>query len=257
MSGPVLRPLTLGETLDVSFGLYRTLFVPLLIVTLVTRAVPLVISVYLESAGGMSANVPLYLLNAILGMVLAAIAAGGSTIIISENYMGRRITAGEAFRRATPFVGRLIALAIMTSFVCGLGLLLLLIPGLIIGTGLALGTPALILENKLGASDAMGRSWALTSGFRWKLFVALAVIVILLALPYMFAGVYTAATVASGAKPDLTDLAGFLGVIIIASVLQTLIYPLLYCLLTVAYYDLRVRKEAFDLEVLAAGLAHA
>ena len=42
-----------------------------------------------------------------------------------------------------------------------------------------------------------------------------------------------------------------------ASLLQVLIYPLLYCVLTVAYYDLRVRKEAFDLEVLASGLATA
>ena len=42
-----------------------------------------------------------------------------------------------------------------------------------------------------------------------------------------------------------------------ASGLQVLIYPLLYCVLTVANYDLRVRKEAFDLEVLAAGLSRA
>ncbi len=34
-----------------------------------------------------------------------------------------------------------------------------------------------------------------------------------------------------------------------------LIAPLIYCFLTVAYYDLRVRKEAFDLEVLASNMA--
>ena len=40
-------------------------------------------------------------------------------------------------------------------------------------------------------------------------------------------------------------------------VLQMLLYPLGYCVLTVAYYDLRVRKEGFDLEVLAATLQPA
>lgn len=255
MSGPVLRPLSLGEMLDVSFGLYRNLFVPLLVVTIVTRAVPLALSVYLESAGGALANLPLYFASVVLSAILSAIAAGASTFIVSENYMGRRIVAGEAFRRATPFVGRLISLAIMTSLLCGLGLLLLLIPVLIIGTALSLGIPALVLENKSVASDAMGRSWSLTRGFRWKLFVALAVVIFLLALPFLSLGVYAAASLPSGGPPRMVELTGFLGFTIVAALLQTLIYPLLYCLLTVAYYDLRVRKEAFDLEVLAAGLA--
>jgi hypothetical protein len=40
-------------------------------------------------------------------------------------------------------------------------------------------------------------------------------------------------------------------------VVQIFVYPLFYCVLTVAYYDLRVRKEGFDLEVLAAALRPA
>ena len=43
----------------------------------------------------------------------------------------------------------------------------------------------------------------------------------------------------------------------VVGVLQMLLYPLLYCVLTVAYYDLRVRKEGFDLEVLASTLQPA
>jgi hypothetical protein len=43
----------------------------------------------------------------------------------------------------------------------------------------------------------------------------------------------------------------------VVGVMQMLLYPLLYCVLTVAYYDLRVRKEGFDLEVLASNLQPA
>ena len=43
----------------------------------------------------------------------------------------------------------------------------------------------------------------------------------------------------------------------IGGVVQIFIYPLFYCVLTVAYYDLRVRKEGFDLELLASTLRTA
>ena len=36
-----------------------------------------------------------------------------------------------------------------------------------------------------------------------------------------------------------------------------LIYPLFNCALTIAYYDQRIRKEGFDLELLASRLRAA
>jgi uncharacterized membrane protein len=255
MPGPMLRKLSLGEILDVSFGLYRTLFLPLLVVTLVTRALPLALSVYIQSAGGLFANVPLYLASAIMSAVLGAIAAGASTFIISENYMGHQLSAGEAFGRAAPFVGRLVLLAILTAFIFFLGCMFFLVPGIMIGTGVALGTPALVLENLPGATDAMSRSWSLTRGYRWKVFGALAVVILLLSIPFIAVGSFAAASLPT--SPSAGDMVGFFGATAIAAVLQTLIYPLFYAVLVVAYYDLRVRKEAFDLELLSAGLAKA
>ena len=43
----------------------------------------------------------------------------------------------------------------------------------------------------------------------------------------------------------------------IGGMVQLFIYPLFYCVLTVTYYDLRVRKEGFDLELLASSLQTA
>jgi hypothetical protein len=257
MSGPVLRPLSLGEILDVSFGLYRNLFLPLLIVTMVTRALPLAVSTYLESAGGMAANLPLYFLSLIADMVLAAIATAASTFIVSESYMGRRLSAGDAFRRAQPFIGRLIALGILTSFVVLLGFLLLVIPGIILACGLALATPAMVIESQPSSTAAMGRSWSLTRDHRGKIFGALFVVLLLMYLPFVALGGIAAASLGSEGAPGGAATTGFLGLTMVAALLSSLIWPLFYCVLTVAYYDLRVRKEAFDLEVLAAGLAQA
>ena len=57
-----------------------------------------------------------------------------------------------------------------------------------------------------------------------------------------------------GAADSLT---GGLVTLAVAGVVQLFLYPLFYCVLTVAYYDLRVRKEGFDLEMLAASLQPA
>jgi Uncharacterised protein family (UPF0259) len=257
MPGAVLRPLSLGEILDVSFGMYRALFTPLLVVTVATQAVPLVLSIYVQSAGGMLLHPWLYFASLLLSAVLSAIAAAASTFIVSESYLGHRITAGEAFQRATPFIGRLVSLAILTSFVVGLGFLLLFIPGLILVAGLILASPALVIEGLPRATDAMGRSWSLSRGYRWKLFGCLVVTMVLILLPVVALSGFAVAT---SVNPESLDRGispfGLLW-LTLASALQVLIYPMLYCVLTVAYYDLRVRKEAFDLEVMASGLTRA
>jgi membrane protein YdbS with pleckstrin-like domain len=54
-----------------------------------------------------------------------------------------------------------------------------------------------------------------------------------------------------------TGLSAGLASLVVAAVIQLFLYPLVYCVLTVAYYDLRVRKEGFDLEVLAQTLQTA
>jgi len=256
MTGPVLRPLSMGEILDVAFGMYRALFTPLLIVTIVTQAVPLVLSVFVQSAGGMLAHPYLYLSSMLLSVVLSAVAAAASTFIISENYMGRRITAGEAFQRSVPFIGRLISLAIMTSLLVGLGLVLFFIPGCILFAGLILASPALVIEGIPNATDAMGRSWALSRGHRWKVFGCMLVTFVLVLLPVVALSGFA---VASADPESMRRGVSPIGIVwlSVASALQVLIYPMVYCVLTVAYYDLRVRKEAFDLEVLASGLARA
>lgn len=256
MTPPVLRPLSLGEILDVAFGLYRSLFLPLLVVTLVTSALPVVLSVYIESAGGALLNLPMYFLNLLLNAVLGAIASAAATFVVSDSYMGRAISARDAFARATPFIGRLIVLGVLMSLVIGIGLVCVIIPGVILFTGLALSTPALVIEELPSANAAMGRSWALTRGFRGKLFWVLLTVLVLILLPTIALGGFAAAS-GDATLLEPTVSPATLGWLVAASLIQLLIYPLFYCVLTVAYYDLRVRKEAFDLEVLASGLSPA
>jgi hypothetical protein len=253
MQQPQLEPLSVGKLLDVAFGLYRALFVPLLIVTLVTTALPLTVSVYIEAAGGAFEHFGLFLANLGLNVVLGSIGTAAATIIVAEHYIGRVTTAGEAFRRATPFLGRVIVAAVLSTLLTGLGLMLFIIPGIILVAGLAVTTPALVVEDLDSALGAMSRSWSLTKGHRGRILRVLSAVLLLMYIPLVALGGYAATRV----TPEGTIGTEGLALGAVASLLAALVQPLFYCALTVLYYDLRIRKEAYDLELRAASMADA
>jgi hypothetical protein len=196
----------------------------------------------------------------VLAIILSAIATAATVFVISESYLGRALSAGEAFRRAVPYVWRLIGLSILSGLVIGLGMILLVVPGMILLSGLILGTPVLVLENSAGPGTAMGRSWALSKGFKGKLFLLLLTMIALVYVPILavgfLAGIVLGLTGLSGGAAAQSDAATIV-IPVVAGLVQILVYPMIYCALTVSYYDLRVRKEAFDLEVLENALAAA
>ena len=84
-------------------------------------------------------------------------------------------------------------------------------------------------------------------------------IFLLILIPYIAimgaAGVAAAVFGATGAKGLSTTII-LLGTVM-AAIVQLLLSPLYQAALVIAYYDLRVRKEGFDLEVLASVLQPA
>jgi hypothetical protein len=245
MPAPVLRPLSTGEVLDVSFGLYRAMFVPLVIVALVSRLIPTVLGVYLNTMGGALEHLGLFVIQGVLSAILGSLGIAATTFMVSGAYLGNQVTAEAALRSAWRLIGRLIFLSFMTSIVIGVGFILLIVPGLIFLAGLMLSTVALVLEQPMTASGAMSRSWELSKGFRGKALVTLLVTALLLLIPTMVAGILAGIAALFGASSLLV-------VSVLGGVLQIFIYPFMYVALTVLYYDLRVRKEGFDLDLLAA-----
>jgi hypothetical protein len=250
----MLRPLGVGEILDTSFSLYRRHFGALATVALVCTGIPLVLRLFLETAGGWS-NLPLAFLYLLSVVVLNLVATAATVFIVSESYLGRPITAREALRRATPYIGRILVCSLLMALAVGLGFLLLFIPGIILGVGLALAIPAVVLEPGLSPSAALSRSWELTRGARWRIFGLGITLLVLLYVPVvavtgLFAIVLPQAASGSFGPVALATIAG----LAIGGLVQIFIYPLFYCVLTVTYYDLRVRKEGFDLELLASAL---
>jgi uncharacterized membrane protein len=248
-----LRPLSVGEILDVSFTLYRRHFATLGTIAVLCSGIPMLLSLYIQASGGIFYNLPLALVYYVTFTVLSSIATAATVFVVSESYLGRPLSARDALRRATPLLARLIICSLLFAIIVGIGFFFLFFPGVILFCGLLLAFPSLVLEPGISPTGALSRSWSLTRGSRWRMFGLLVTIALLLYVPLVGFGT-VAAVVLPGGAFGATAATLTLAVV---GVLQMLLYPLLYCVLTVAYYDLRVRKEGFDLEVLASTLQPA
>jgi hypothetical protein len=184
----------------------------------------------------------------ILGMLGNILCRGALIKSVSELYLGTEITVGQAYRFVWPKFLTLIGAGIMVVLVVYLGLLLLVVPGIIFGLWFALTTPAIVVEN-LRATEGMTRSKALVSGNLGKIFsVAFLIFVIsfVVAIPFSFAGRFIGGILFSNNIllmtfiSHLTDIVG-----------QILVIPIGAIAYILLYYDLRIRKEGFDLIMLA------
>jgi hypothetical protein len=287
MTPSALRPLAIGEVLDQAFGLYRRLFGVLVVVQLVCASLPFLFNLYVTSDN--SASLGSVLISYLLSFVAGALASAAAALAISERYLGREMSAGDALRRALPKVGPLLLLSLAIGLVVMLsalplglvagvgaagvataarhgvavgatsavvlvaaGLALLVVP-MAVFTGFSVSTPSLVLEPGVTPTGAMSRSWFLTKGYRLRIIGLLLVFGVILAIPIMGLSA-VAGLVVHGENPAAVSR---VFVAALTGLISFIITPLLYCLITLLYYDLRVRKEAFDLEMLAASLQPA
>jgi hypothetical protein len=115
--------------------------------------------------------------------------------------------------------------------------------------GYAVTTPAVTLETLPSAFDSFGRSWELTRGAKLRMlglgFVAWFLITLVLPLIVSAALGAVVLEIFPGSQ---------LAWSIVSSVFPIVVAPILPCVLTLAYYDLRVRREGFDLQLLSEQL---
>lgn len=271
-----LRPMSFGEILDGSFTMYRRIFGTLVAIAIVCQGVPNLLGIYVEATGGIEVNLALWVVVLILGAIAALFTFGASLWAISEAYLGRTPSFGGAIRYALgrawrlfiagiaaymliilPVVGvgvgsaLLIALAPLAgTVVMGLGLLVAGVFSLIIACGLSVVPQAAVLEELRAATDSIGRSWGLTKGFKWRAFGLFLISFLILGIPTaalsVVAAIIDPEAFMAGQPPLVTTVIG--------QVLGLVLYPILNCVFTLFYYDLRVRKEGFDLEHLSRQL---
>jgi hypothetical protein len=168
----------------------------------------------------------------------------------ADAYLGERVTLGRTFRYALSRLPAILWITIVTSVVTIVGLFLLIIPGIIAFVRLALAPAVLVVEDVRG-TKAVGRSWRLTNGHFWRVLGTLILSGLIAAVGAAIIQIPTEfAAVALG--PDGWPVSA-LG----AALASVLITPFSLLIVVLLYFDLRVRKEGFDIEVMAQELAPA
>ena len=250
------RPLSLGEILDRAFTLYRHHFVLFVALAGIPRIPSLALGLFQVQNGPVvlphqlsSTDIWITLLGIAVALVSYLYAQGGAVIAVSELYLGRSISIGQALRRVTSEILSLFGVAVLNGLAIVGATMLLIIPGLYLACRLLVCIPAALIEQR-GPRDSLSRSMALTKGFAgrsaliWIMYVAISIGV----------GLLVGIPMAAVLEADRADPAAFRAWGSVQAVLnvlvETLLQPIFLIATSIFYYDLRVRKEAFDLQVM-------
>ncbi|GAC1366127.1 MAG: hypothetical protein NVSMB47_17410 [Polyangiales bacterium] len=131
----------------------------------------------------------------VVGIVARSLLDGGVNRFCLNVVRGRPYALGDVFGEVRLFLPYL-ALNLIVSMAVGVGMLLLVVPGVILALGWSLAEP-LLVDRALGPIDALRESWRLTDGHKGALFVfALLVVgVVLLGACACGVGVFVAVPV--------------------------------------------------------------
>jgi hypothetical protein len=263
---PQLRPLSVGEVLDASFKIVRQSFGTLagcvLVVALPLNVVNTLITASTsENAFNLDSNtggseistgteLAGFLLTTTLSVVLMTLATAACFRAVSGVYLGEQPTVAGSLSFAASRVLPLIGLSILYFLGLIPAFVALVIPFIWLSVAWSVSFPALLSEG-IGPVAALGRSFRLVKGRWWPTFGALLVMYLLVAVISGILGALLGATLIAAVDNEAVA-AVFYTIINTLSSLITL--PLMASVLTVIYFDLRVRKEGFDLQLLARGV---
>lgn len=265
---PTLRPLAVGEILDVGFKIYTRHF-GLLIKTVALVVVPVQILGALILLG--SVDDPAVLTGnfgldddpttdtdttGALASVLVSVFGGGLAQIVAtaacvkavaDAYLQQRPEAGGSLRFAGRRLHSLVWVSILQILLLIVAYVALIVPGVWLTVAWILVFPVLLLEGCKGRS-ALGRSFRLVRRRWWPTFAVILVAYLLAAVLQFFSGI-------------LIGLATFvaedsvIGTVALTTVGNSIAYllatPFTAAIVVLVYFDLRVRKEGLDIALLA------
>jgi hypothetical protein len=262
-----LQPMRPTEILGTAFELYRRHW-RTLIAIMASSAVPLATALSLRQQCQQGGSCQTYVLDrvvvsgmpaswwattasgVVLGVVfllLVSFLAGVITRAVAAAVAGEDPGVAGSYRFGVARLGSLLLVGVLVYLTVVVGLFLLVIPGIILGVGLVVSIPALVVEGRRG-SRALSRSWSLVSGRWWHTFGTLI-------LAWLVLSILTA--VLRGVVNLIASPLGDWGWVVQAlpaAVATMLLLPYGAAVLVLLYLDLQARKQPLDLDTLKADL---
>lgn len=235
MELPTLRPRSIGELLDAAFQLVRARYADLVMAALVIGAPALVLRLLLPREA--------VILAVWLQMFLMNFVTAAAVVIVSNVYRGREAEPREVLRRVFASFRNVFFCGLMQGMLISVGTALCVVPGVIMFI-LTFAMPVVAMLEGLGPSDAFDRSSRLAQGEWWRIFATMCMASLVVGLAQLAVAV-------------LMELPGFAPAWladVTSNLVAVLLAPFPAVVATVLYYDLRIRKEAFDLQTLMDAL---
>jgi len=247
-----LQPLSLGKLLDETFDIYRRNILLFLGISAIPNIALLVLQIVLSGSSLTNPNAPrmatvsVSLIMWLASLFVSSIVTAATTLAVSDIYLDTPTSVAACFARVAGKALRVCYVSFVVSLIVALGTLLCIVPGVYLAGFYGVAIPAVVLE-KTGGNASLRRSSTLTSDF-----VGRVIVVYFLTTIFIF-GMTWALTAGADALGSIAfhDTGIFTKQMFetIASTLGGVLFgPITAIGLTLVYYDLRVRKEAFDIE---------
>jgi hypothetical protein len=259
-----LRPLGVAEILDGSFRAIRrnpaAMFAPAAVLAVVRVAA----TAGLQLGGYRFLNsVALQLLGTfVIGAVLGTVLSGLLAAVVTQDVLGVRITARQALTRLRGRIWALLGLAVVSTVLETLGLIVLAVPGIWLWGLWAVAVPAMVVE-RTTIRGALARSRQLVTGMWWRVwgiralaYLLASLLGIVVSVPFL--ALASAVTGSGGLLTSSTSGSPAVYVLIISvgSVLSaTLTEPVRAGIDALLYVDLRMRREGLDIVLQQAARA--
>jgi hypothetical protein len=262
-----LRPLGVGEVLDVAIKIYRARFSVLIksvaavvgpvfaLSAIIRISIPTQDNLFQSSQPGTTPEFDTgdfwaFMAGTVLILILTFIASQIATGACFKSVSGAYLDEQPGWRESLSFARSRLAALLWLSFLLLVFLapafLACILPGVYFYVAWSVAAPVLLVEDVRGRA-ALKRSRALVEGRFWSTVAVLLLVGILTGIAQaILLGLLAGIAGISG-----NDVATAVAEAIGQTAASALTTPLSAAVVTVLYFDLRVRKEGFDLELLA------
>lgn len=249
-----LRPRTVSELVDAAFQLLKRDYLQHVLIVALPMIPWVAATIFYTRAIGLDATQPdftkmgpgYWLFSIVGGSLMYVLIEAAVALGASDAYFGRTVDVWSVHARAFARLPALILASFLRNVALFLGLLLLILPVFWVAARYFVTIPALLLED-LGPMQALQRAADLSKGEKGRILKTL-LLMFVLYLGFSIA-MTIAITALVGRAPALAQVLG--------GISTTLVMPIFGAIQTLLYYDLRIRKEGFDIEVMSQSLGQA
>ena len=245
-----MSPRSLNDLLSETFGIYGQQFRQLVGIAAILH-VPVSLIAFTLGSGAAS-----YWTEGVLRLLVGMVTYAAVALAVGQHYLTRKVHLADCYSRISWRAMSLAALSLALAVSAGVGVALsfLIVPLIVSVMYLvywSVAIPVVVVEGHK-PTEALKRSYRLVRGSWWRVFAVLMVLsLVMIGLGLVITIPFAIASwLAPAEATGIGDFIQLLGAITVSSVVP----PVFAIAGTLLYYDLRVRKENYDMSGLSREL---